>query len=81
MPALLLRLLVCMQPKQGTCCCWPSNACSACGAAARLQLAIHVTATVMPRNKGTPGLKPSVHCVGFTHDTDTEAASDWQGFD
>lgn len=45
------------------------------------QITVHVTATVMPRNKGTPGLKPAVHCVGFTAETDTEAASDWQGFD
>lgn len=41
---------------------------------------VHVVATVMPRNKGTPGLKETVHCVGFTADTDTDAASDWQGF-
>lgn len=45
------------------------------------QITVHVTATVMPRNKGTPGLKPAVHCMGFTAETDTEAASDWQGFD
>jgi hypothetical protein len=52
----------------------PAKVCS-------MQVSVHVTATVMPRNKGTPGLKPSVHCVGFTCETDTEAASDWQGFD
>lgn len=39
-------------------------------------VAVHVTATVMSRRKGTPGLKESVRCVGFTTDTDTEAASD-----
>ena len=39
-----------------------------------------VTATVLSRKKGTPGLKPHVHLLGFSADTDTEAASDWQGF-
>lgn len=40
-----------------------------------------VTATVFSRNKGTPGLRPHVRCLGFSADADTEAASDWQGFD
>lgn len=39
-------------------------------------VAVHVTATVMSRRKGTPGLKDSVRCAGFTPETDTEAASD-----
>ena len=42
---------------------------------------VMVSANVMPRNKGTPGLKPSVHCLGFITETDTEAMSDWHGFD
>lgn len=46
-----------------------------------LQVEVHVTATVFSRKKGHPALKPRVRCVGFAADTDTEAASDWQGFE
>jgi len=46
-----------------------------------LQVEVHVTATVFSRKKGHPTLKPHVRCVGFAADTDTEAASDWQGFE
>ena len=45
------------------------------------QVEVHVTATVFSRKKGHPALKPHVRCVGFAADTDTEAASDWQGFE
>ena len=47
----------------------------------RLQVEVHVTATVFSPKKGHPALKPRVRCVGFAADTDTEAASDWQGFE
>lgn len=45
------------------------------------EVEVHVTATVFSRKKGHPALKPHVRCVGFAADTDTEAASDWQGFE
>jgi hypothetical protein len=45
-----------------------------------LQVDVNVTANIISRKKGTPGLKPNVHCLGFSGDPDTEAASDWQGF-
>ena len=44
------------------------------------QVEVRVTATVFSRKKGTPGLRPHVRCLGFSADTDTEGASDWQGF-
>ena len=47
----------------------------------RLQVEVHVTATVFSPKKGHPALKPRVRCVGFAADTDTEAGSDWQGFE
>ena len=46
----------------------------------RLQVGVHVSATIFPRSKGTPGLKPHVRCLGFAADADTEGASDWTGF-
>lgn len=45
------------------------------------EVEVHVTATVFPAKKGHPTLKPHVRCVGFATDTDTEAPSDWQGFE
>lgn len=44
------------------------------------QVEVHVSATVLSRQKGKPALRPHVHCVGQATDTDTEAASDWAGF-
>ena len=55
---------------------WPALLLSAAP-----QVAVHVSATVFSRKKGTPGLKPHVRCLGFSADTDTEAASDWHGFE
>lgn len=45
-----------------------------------LQVEVHVSALVMPRNKGNPSLRQNVHSAGFAADLGTEAASDWQGF-
>lgn len=33
---------------------------------------VHVTATVISRHKGTPGLRPDVRCLGFSAETDLD---------
>eukprot|EP01136_Pigoraptor_vietnamica_P010341 Opistho-1_new@47849 len=41
---------------------------------------ISVVATIMGKNKGTPALRPGVHCVGRDPQADSEYESDWKGF-
>eukprot|EP01137_Pigoraptor_chileana_P006439 Opistho-2@3210 len=41
---------------------------------------IHVVATVMGKNKGTPALRPGIHCVGRDPTADSEYESDFKGF-
>lgn len=52
-----------------------------CGLACLPQVEVHVSATVFSPKKGHPALKPHVRCLGFAADADTEAASDWRGFE
>lgn len=60
----------------------PFNTCfTVCFTNQHEQVTVHISALVMPRDKGTPGLRPLVHCVGFASDTDTEGASEWHGFE
>lgn len=54
--------------------------CPCAPARTQAQVEVHVSATVLSRQKGKPALRPHVHCVGQAADTDTEAASDWAGF-
>jgi hypothetical protein len=51
----------------------PARSHPSCAAAASAQVEVRVTATVMPRSKGTPQLRPTVRCIGFAAETDLDA--------
>ncbi|KAL5021292.1 hypothetical protein ScPMuIL_000447 [Solemya velum] len=45
------------------------------------QMSLVLHARVLGKGKGTPALKNGVRCIHVDYDADSDAHSDWQGFD